>query len=139
MSRSLRATAFAFALGVCTVAVASADPAPAGRAVTPQALDSPDGGVRVRAALISAPTNDQLARYYPKALLRSHQGGRAVIRCKVTLEGALDACGVVSAAPVEFGVATVKAAHLFRARPAMQDGTPVEGVITIPVVWTVAY
>ncbi len=67
-------------------------------------------------------------------------GGHATITCTALTDGRLDNCHVVDENPVGvgFGAATVRAAAYFRVKPAMKDGKPVAGKITIPLRWQTA-
>ena len=89
-------------------------------------------------SLTAAPSARQMASFYPVDAMRKHLAGRAVIRCRVPISGLLAECQIVSATDPAFGAATLKIAHFFRARPATRYGEPVEGTITIPVVWKIA-
>jgi protein TonB len=68
------------------------------------------------------------------------KAGKATIRCAVTVKGTLTGCVVVSEDPPswDFGQQSLKLAHLFKVRPAMVDGKPVEASITIPIRWQLA-
>jgi TonB family protein len=82
------------------------------------------------------PTADDLTQYYPKAAADAGLGGRAVIACNVTAEGALDGCQVAQEDPPGsgFGGAALSLASLFRMRPMTRDGTPVAGgKVRIPI------
>jgi TonB family protein len=90
-----------------------------------------------RAALTQIPSSRQMASFYPPDALRQRRTGRAVIRCVVDRSGLLSDCQVVSASEPAFGFATLRISGFFRARPATRDGEPVEGSITLPVVWKI--
>jgi periplasmic protein TonB len=93
--------------------------------------------VMTRAALTQLPSSRQMASFYPPDALRQRRTGRAVIRCVVDRSGLLSDCQVVSASEPAFGFATLRISGFFRARPATRDGEPVEGRITLPVVWKI--
>ena len=91
----------------------------------------------VPASLTAAPRNEDLEREYPRIPLMMGLGGMASMTCKTFATGLLGDCHVVSEEPVGmgFGAATVRTAAYFRVRPAMMEGRPVEGSITIPLQW----
>jgi protein TonB len=78
-----------------------------------------------------------MAQYYPDRAQRMEKEGHASIRCKVTVKGTLTDCAVVSQSPdgYDFGTQSLKLAHLFRMKPQMEDGKPVEASITVPISW----
>jgi len=86
---------------------------------------------------LTPPKGDDLAHLYPLPAMRAHLEGAATIKCIVTVEGYLNSCQVLTETPVGagFGLATVQASALWRMAPATRDGTPVEGVITVPLKW----
>jgi len=49
------------------------------------------------------PTGDMASRYYPDRAQRMEVGGRAVVDCRVTPEGKLEDCKVLSESPAEYG------------------------------------
>lgn len=49
------------------------------------------------------PTGDMASRYYPDRAQRMEVGGRAVVDCRVTPEGKLEDCKVLSESPMEYG------------------------------------
>jgi TonB family protein len=105
---------------------------------TPSISAAPDAApVMTRAALNQIPSSRQMASFYPPDALRQRRTGRAVIRCTVDRSGLLSDCEVVSASEPAFGFATLRISGFFRARPATRDGEPVEGSITLPVVWKI--
>lgn len=84
------------------------------------------------------PTGEDLATAYPVAGAKKRVNGRAVIHCKVTTEGFLQACEVKDETPPDlgFGKAAILLSAQFRMTPKIRGGKPVEGEITIPIVWT---
>ncbi len=104
----------------------------------PSTAESNPAAGRTPAALTTTPSAAEMARLYPADALRRRTTGRAVIRCQVSPQGLLNACEIMSATTPGFAAATLKLAKSMRARPAMLNGQPIEGVMTLPVVWTLA-
>jgi TonB family protein len=74
------------------------------------------------------PRTDDLLTVWPRGALSRGVGGKAVLVCTVTIEGALRNCGVASETPPgeDFGAAAMAMTGQFVMRPAMKDGKPVE-------------
>ncbi|RAK58777.1 hypothetical protein DJ021_02650 [Phenylobacterium hankyongense] len=74
------------------------------------------------------PRTDDLLSVWPRGALSRGVGGKAVLVCTVTVEGALRDCGVASETPPGegFGTAAIAVTVQFVMRPAMKDGKPVE-------------
>jgi TonB family protein len=90
---------------------------------------------------VRKPTGVDLANVFPKKALEKHVAGRAVINCKVTVEGFLDACKVRSESPegLDFGAAGLQLAPQFRMSPKIRGGHAVSGgEVTIPINWEAA-
>jgi TonB family protein len=87
---------------------------------------------------IRKPDGRDLANVFPKKALEKRVGGRATIQCRVTVEGFLDACKVVSESPagMDFGAAGLQLAPQFRMSPKIRGGHAVPGgEVTIPINW----
>ena len=87
---------------------------------------------------IRKPDGHDLANVFPKSALEKRTGGRATIKCQVTVEGFLDACKVVAEAPqgMNFGSAGLQLAPQFRMSPKVRGGKAVPGgEVTIPIFW----
>jgi TonB family protein len=85
---------------------------------------------------IQHPDGDDIARVYPSAGLRAGVGGHAVIVCRVTADGSMSACKLLSEEPagMGFGEAALKLAPNFKLSATTSDGRSVEGVtIKIPM------
>lgn len=88
---------------------------------------------------IRKPDGRDLANVYPKIALDKRVGGRATIKCQVTVEGFLDACKVLFEDPkdMNFGAAGLQLAPQFRLSPKIRGGKAVPGGdVTIPIVWS---
>lgn len=109
-------------LGGC--AVWNAKPAPVAQIVKPD--------------WAAKPTGDDMARFYPASAAAGNVGGRATIDCRVTLEGRLTKCKVLSESPGElgFGAAALRLADVFQMRPSTRDGKSVAGgQVVIPILF----
>jgi TonB family protein len=85
------------------------------------------------------PTASQLLGVYPVAArARPPSNARATILCKTNEEGFLRDCKVIQEAPANmgFGAAALQLSPLFRMKPKIRGGRPVESEVTIPVVWS---
>ena len=102
-------------------AVSVAPPAPAGIDNAPRWL--------------TRPSDADLARVYPRRARMRGQGGRALMKCKVTATGTMTACELLSEEPAGagFGQALLLMAPSFSMTPNLPDGQSAEGrSITIP-------
>ncbi|HWE46163.1 MAG TPA: energy transducer TonB [Caulobacteraceae bacterium] len=89
---------------------------------------------------LQKPSSRQLEADYPRRALINGVSGKALVRCRVQVDGLLDDCSILSESPLGlgFGEATLRAAHHFRMRPEKLDGQPVEGaVVLIPLSWNI--
>lgn len=88
---------------------------------------------------IRKPNGRDLANVYPKRALDKRVGGRATIKCQVTVEGFLEGCKVLTEAPqdMNFGAAGLQLAPQFRLSPKIRGGRAVPGgEVTIPIIWS---
>lgn len=84
---------------------------------------------------IRRPTPEMLRAVWPKAAMGRSGGGSAVIGCKVSLQGLLFDCKVLSETPegLGFGGAAIAMTPQLLMRPARRDGQPVVSSVRIPV------
>jgi TonB family protein len=83
------------------------------------------------------PTPERLMALYPLEAMKKGLAGGAVIDCKVTVQGTLRDCAVVSEKPegIGFGAAALALSPQFLMTPAVKNGQPVEGEVRIPINW----
>lgn len=82
------------------------------------------------------PSREQLLAVFPADALRRAVRGKAVIHCKVAVQGTLRDCHPISESPAGagFGAAAVALTPQFLMKPAMRDGKPVaDAEIRIPI------
>lgn len=85
---------------------------------------------------IRQPSASDIEAYYPKAALLSKSQGSAMLRCRVSADGGLYACRVISEGPEGegFGKAALNMTGLFDMRPMKIGGRPIDGAfVKIPV------
>ena len=82
------------------------------------------------------PTANDLLAVWPRAALNANINGKAVIECKITLQGALYDCTPVSESPagMGFGSAAAALSAQFTMNPPTHDGLPIGGEsVRIPI------
>lgn len=84
---------------------------------------------------IKQPTPADILSVWPKRAFARGVGGKAVITCKVSTQGALFGCSVASERPAGagFGQAAIALTPQMLMTPAMKGGQPIEGEVTVPV------
>ncbi len=82
----------------------------------------------VRPDWLKRPDAADVLAVWPSAAWIKGLGGRAVISCRVTLQGALADCSVNREEPVGagFGAAAIALSPQFLMKPGIRDGKPVE-------------
>lgn len=85
----------------------------------------------------AVPSAAQMLMMRPRAAMKNRVGGGATVACKVTTEGTLAACEVVSETPpgMGFGAAALALTPQFIMQPATRNGVPIEGEVRIPIKW----
>lgn len=91
----------------------------------------------VRPTWLKRPSGEDVLAVWPSPAWAKGLGGRAVISCRVTLQGALANCSVLSEDPAGagFGLAAIALSPQFLLKPGIRDGKPVESTATIPIVF----
>ena len=81
------------------------------------------------------PTAENIARVFPAAALKAQIGGRAILHCRVDVDGYLADCTILSEEPQGqgFGNAALEITAYMRMQPATDYGVPVEGDVRLPI------
>jgi protein TonB len=85
------------------------------------------------------PDADDVARVYPGAALRRGVSGQAVMLCKVTADGSMSDCKLLSEQPagMGFGEAALNLAPDFKMSTTKSDGSSIAGAtVRIPMRFT---
>lgn len=118
------------------VAACALSVVPAAAAAAPQ----PEGPVFTAPDWRRRPSIEEMFVVWPKEAMQRGRGGRGTISCKISVQGMLFDCRVVSEEPAGagFGAAAIALTPQFLMKPPMLDGKPVSGgTIEIPIrfVW----
>jgi protein TonB len=110
--------------------VAIAPPAP----VAPPAPTGPTSGAVFNARSLEVSEDD-----YPSAALRQEQEGSVQVSLSVNTQGRVDACSVVKSSnfPMLDEKTCQIATRRFRAKPALQNGTPVASTAVKSIRWQI--
>lgn len=83
------------------------------------------------------PSAQDLYSVWPTAAWQRGEGGKAMLSCVVTTVGTLRECLVTSETPPGsgFGVAALAISPQFLMKPAMKNGQPVVGHVSIPILF----
>ncbi|KSB89361.1 hypothetical protein AS593_13965 [Caulobacter vibrioides] len=86
---------------------------------------------------VRKPTGEDLAGVFPVEAVKAGKDGRAVINCRVTVDGFLDRCKVLSESPegLGFGKSALALAPQFLMSPKIRGGKRVESDVTVPINW----
>jgi protein TonB len=89
---------------------------------------------------VATPTGADIAAVYPPSAVSAGQSGAVLLECKVADQGSLTACNVRIEDPVglEFGLAALALAPLFRMDSTAPDGSAVAGrTIRVPILFQI--
>ncbi|MDO9429719.1 MAG: energy transducer TonB, partial [Phenylobacterium sp.] len=91
----------------------------------------------VRPDWLKRPNGEDVLAVWPREAWEKGLGGRASIRCRITLQGALADCSVLSEEPAGagFGVAAIALSPQFLLKPGIRDGKAVESTLKIPIIF----
>ena len=87
---------------------------------------------------IATPTGQDIANVYPPTAVAAGKSGAVLLDCKVATQGSLEQCQVEIEDPVglEFGLAALELAPLFKMAQTAPDGSAVAGrTIRIPIMF----
>lgn len=103
--------------------------------VSTAAAQEPDPAPDKEAEWLRRPSPADLMAVYPTAALERGLGGKAIIGCKVSLQGALFDCEVLAEEPqgMGFGQAALALTPQLQMKPALRDGQPVIGSLRMPI------
>lgn len=84
---------------------------------------------------VKRPSLMDLQSVWPMRALKEGYGGKAILSCTVTVQGALRACRVIAETPKDggFGGAALALSSQFMMKPALKGGVPVEASVQIPI------
>ena len=89
---------------------------------------------------VATPTGQDIANVYPPTAVQAGKGGAVLLECKVAQKGSLETCRVQIEDPVglEFGVAALELAPLFKMAETAPDGSKVAGrTVRIPIMFSI--
>jgi protein TonB len=89
---------------------------------------------------IATPNGQDIASVYPPSAVAAGKSGAVLLECQVAAKGSLDACKVRIEDPVglEFGLAALQLAPLFKMAATAPDGSAVAGrTIRIPIMFQI--
>jgi TonB family protein len=111
--------------------------AAASSAVSIQTAPAPD---LLEVNWVATPNGQDIANVYPPGAVETGKGGAVLLQCRVATHGELEACQVQIEDPVgmEFGLAALELAPLFRMAETAPDGSAVAGrTIRIPIMFSI--
>jgi TonB family protein len=84
---------------------------------------------------VNRPSRDEVLQVFPRNVQAQQSGGRAVLRCTVTVAGVLADCTVSEETPagLGFGAAALSLSQQFTFTPARRDGVRIPAGVTIPI------
>ena len=89
---------------------------------------------------VTTPTGQDIANVYPPTAVQAGKSGAVLLECQVAARGSLEGCHVQVEDPVglEFGLAALELAPLFRMTETAPDGSAVAGrTIRIPIMFSI--
>lgn len=89
---------------------------------------------------VATPTGQDIANVYPPTAVQAGKSGAVLLECKVATQGSLEGCNVQIEDPVglEFGIAALELAPLFKMSATAPDGSAVAGrTIRIPIMFSI--
>jgi protein TonB len=101
---------------------------------------APDASPLTEVHWVAAPSGADIAAVYPPTAVAAGKGGAVLLECRVAGEGSLSACQVQIEDPVglEFGMAALELAPLFKMTAVAPDGTATAGrTIRIPILFQI--
>jgi protein TonB len=116
-------------------------PLPPVQALPPEPAKPASAPVIANPNWSSRPSGEDMARFYPERAQRLEKTGSVLLQCQVTAKGSVAECQVLAEGPAGFGFgeAALKLSGLFRMKPRMEDGRPVEGaIVKIPIAFRLA-
>jgi len=127
------ATSLMLAVWILTGAAAAAGQDAASSGTPPTAPAKPLGMPH----WVRKPDGDDVASVYPSGALG--RGGHAVVLCKITADGSMSDCKLLSEQPegLGFGDAALKLAPHFKMSATTSDGRSVEGLtVNVPMTFS---
>ncbi|NQE61061.1 hypothetical protein [Caulobacter sp. RHG1] len=106
-------------------------------AASAQTQTPPADAAPTRPEWVRKPSGQDIANALDSTLSLGQQSGWALMRCWVTAAGTLKPCRVIiqSPDPGKIGRVALKLAPIFRLKPAIKDGKPVDGGhVLVPIV-----
>lgn len=89
---------------------------------------------------VATPNGQDIANVYPPTAVQAGKSGAVLLECRVATQGGLEGCAVQIEDPVglEFGLAALELAPLFRMSANAPDGSAVAGrIIRIPIMFSI--
>jgi len=89
---------------------------------------------------VATPTGQDIANVYPPTAVQAGKSGAVLLECKVATQGSLEKCAVQIEDPVglEFGMAALELAPLFKMAASAPDGSATAGrTIRIPIMFSI--
>lgn len=104
------------------------------------AIETPPAAPLTAVTWVATPTGQDIANVYPPSAVQAGKSGAVLLECKVASAGGLEGCNVQIEDPVglEFGMAALELAPLFKMSAKAPDGSAVAGrTIRIPIMFSI--